>query len=178
MGHDVTIISGPVEVAYPPEARVVRVVTTDEMLAEAVRLFPDCDGVIGVAAPCDYMPSEVAKHKISKTGERLTLHFVETPDVIATLGATRGPDQWVVGFALETDDVRLRALRKMIVKNCDLLVLNGPAAIDAHASEIEVFLRSGEVAATCVGSKVELGRKIVALIEQHLIRPRVEGGET
>ncbi|MBP3694854.1 MAG: phosphopantothenoylcysteine decarboxylase [Thermoguttaceae bacterium] len=168
-GHEVTIISGPVEISYPDGASVVSVVTTDEMLEEAEKRFPDFDGVIGVAAPCDYKPSTVAKHKISKTGDKLTLNFVETPDVIATLGAEKTKSQWVVGFALETDDVRLRALRKMIVKNCDLLVLNGPSAIDSMENEVEIFLRPGDIIAQLHGTKRELGKQIFALIEKHLI---------
>lgn len=168
-GHEVTIISGPVEISYPQGAEVVPVVTTDEMLEAAQRLFPQFDGVIGVAAPCDYKPGTVAKQKISKTGDRLTLSFVETPDVIATLGASKSSSQWVVGFALETDDVRLRALRKMIAKNCDLLVLNGPSAIDSTENEVEIFLKPGEIIAQLHGSKTDLGRQIFSLIEKHLI---------
>ncbi|MBE6429036.1 MAG: phosphopantothenoylcysteine decarboxylase [Planctomycetaceae bacterium] len=169
-GHEVTIISGPVEIAYPAGAEVVSVVTTDEMLKAAQERFPDFDGVIGVAAPCDYRPDTVAKQKISKTGDKLTLSFVETPDVIANLGASKTEKQWVVGFALETNDVRLRALRKMIAKKCDLLVLNGPSAIDSTENEVEIFVKPGEIIAQLHGSKKELGRQIFELIESRLIR--------
>jgi len=173
-GHEVTIVSGPVEIQYPAGATVVPVVTTDEMLETAQRLFPQFDGVIGVAAPCDYKPDVVAKQKISKTGDRLTLSFVETPDVLATLGASKTESQWVVGFALETTDVRLRALRKMIVKNCDLLVLNGPSAIDSTENEVEIFLRPGKIISHLHGSKTELGKKIFAIVEEKLIKKSVE----
>lgn len=169
-GHEVTIISGPVEIAYPAGAEVVSVVTTDEMLKAAQERFPDFDGVIGVAAPCDYRPDTVAKQKISKTGDKLTLSFVETPDVIANLGASKTEKQWVVGFALETNDVRLRALRKMVAKKCDLLVLNGPSAIDSTENEVEIFVKPGEIIAQLHGSKKELGRQIFELIESRLIR--------
>ncbi|MBQ2821629.1 MAG: phosphopantothenoylcysteine decarboxylase [Thermoguttaceae bacterium] len=169
-GHEVTIISGPVEIAYPAGAEVVSVVTTDEMLKAAQERFPDFDGVIGVAAPCDYRPDTVAKQKISKTGDKLTLSFVETPDVIANLGASKTEKQWVVGFALETNDVRLRALRKMVAKKCDLLVLNGPSAIDSTENEVEIFVKPGEIIAHLHGSKKELGRQIFELIESRLIQ--------
>ena len=173
-GHEVTIVSGPVEIQYPAGATVVPVVTTDEMLEAAQRLFPQFNGVIGVAAPCDYKPDAVAKQKISKTGDRLTLHFVETPDVLATLGTSKKENQWVVGFALETTDVRLRALRKMIAKNCDLLVLNGPSAIDSTENEVEIFLRPGKTIARLKGSKTDLGREIFALVEEKLIKGKQE----
>ena len=104
LGHRVTVISGPVSVEYPDAAELVRVVSTEEMLAAACRLFPECDGVIGAAAPCDYRPVRVASQKIAKTGDPLMLKLIETPDVVATLGSTKRTDQWVVGFALETED--------------------------------------------------------------------------
>ena len=79
------------------------------MLAACQDVFPRCEGLIGVAAPCDYRPVQVSPSKIAKTGEPLELHLVETPDIVATLGAHK-TGQWLVGFALETDDHRLRAL--------------------------------------------------------------------
>src|SRR6266850_1648564 len=66
LGHRVTVISGPVEVAYPAAARVVPVVSTEEMLEAARAEFAKCDGLIGVAAPCDYRPVKVEPHKIAK----------------------------------------------------------------------------------------------------------------
>ncbi len=80
-GHEVVVVSGPVDVAYPPAAEVVPVVSTEEMLEACLDVFPTCDGLIAVAAPCDYRPMVVAPHKIRKTGEPLQLHLVETPDV-------------------------------------------------------------------------------------------------
>ena len=60
LGHRVTVVSGPVEVAYPRKARVLRVVSTEEMLDVAREQFAHCDGLIGAAAPCDYRPQQVA----------------------------------------------------------------------------------------------------------------------
>ena len=112
LGHDVVIVSGPVEVEYPPSAAVVPVVSTEEMLTAAGQEFENCDGLIGAAAPSDYRPMRVESHKIAKTGQPIDLHLIETDDVVATLGARKGK-RWVVGFALETEDHRLRALAKL-----------------------------------------------------------------
>ena len=71
---------------------------------------------------------------------------------------------------MKTADIRLRALRKMIAKNCDLLVLNGPSAIDSTENEVEIFLRPGKTIARLKGSKTELGREIFALVEEKLIK--------
>jgi phosphopantothenoylcysteine decarboxylase/phosphopantothenate--cysteine ligase len=168
-GHEVIVVSGPVEVGYPTKAHVVPVVSTDEMLSECQRVFPTCDGLIGVAAPCDYRPVKVAEHKIHKNGEPLVLHLIETPDIVATLAAGKQPRQWVVGFALETEDQRFRALAKMEKKSCDLMVLNDSQAIGSADNAIEVIDRGGEVVARWEGVKETVATRLFALIESRLI---------
>ena len=84
--HEVTIVTGPVAVKYPARAHVIPVLSTEEMLEAARLAFTTCDGLIGAAAPCDYRPVRVATEKITKTGQPLLLHLVETPDVVASLG--------------------------------------------------------------------------------------------
>ncbi|UUO05148.1 phosphopantothenoylcysteine decarboxylase [Blastopirellula sp. J2-11] len=169
-GHDVTIISGPVQVDYPAAARVISVITTEEMLAACEVEFPLCDGLIGVAAPCDYRPERVEGHKIAKTGQPLTLHLIETPDVVATMGAKKKAAQWVVGFALETEDARFRALVKLEKKNCDLIVLNGPEAMNAAENRVEILDRAGEVVAMLSGPKQEVAAGIMQAIQIKLMK--------
>ncbi|MGI9496620.1 MAG: phosphopantothenoylcysteine decarboxylase [Mariniblastus sp.] len=168
-GHDVVLVSGPVDIQYPPEAELIPVLTTEDMLDAATKLFADCDGMIGVAAPCDYKPVEVANHKIRKTGEALELKLIETPDVVASLGANKQPHQWTVGFALETEDARFRAITKLQKKNCDLVVLNGPAAINASDNEVEIIAPNGTVIKSIKGPKATIASQILAVIENQLI---------
>ncbi len=169
-GHEVVIVSGPVEVEYPAAARVVNVVSTEEMFDAAQREFRDCDGAIGVAAPCDYRPVKVADEKISKSGEPLLVHLVETVDVIASLGAEKG-HRWVVGFALETEDHRFRAITKAEKKSCDLMVLNSPSAMNSTTTEVELLDPGGNVLANLEGSKLEVSRQIFDVIDRKLIKP-------
>ncbi|HEY5315891.1 MAG TPA: phosphopantothenoylcysteine decarboxylase [Pirellulales bacterium] len=168
-GHDVTIVSGPVEIEYPAGAHVLPVVSTEQMLEVAASVFPNCDGLIGVAAPCDYRPVRVAPGKIAKTGEPLELHLVETPDIVATLGAHK-QGQWLVGFALETDDHRLRALAKLEKKCCDLMVVNGPEAMNSSETRVEIIDRAGNLIESIAGSKEDVGRRIIAVIGARLVR--------
>jgi len=170
LGHEVVIVSGPVEVEYPRQARIVSVVSTEDMLAAAAREFETCDGLIGAAAPCDYRPMRVESHKIAKTGQPIDLHLIETDDVVATLGAKKGR-RWVVGFALETEDHRLRALAKLEKKFCDLMVSNGPQAISATDNEVEVITPAGDVIEAISGSKEVVAARILGIIQQRLIRP-------
>jgi len=178
LGHEVVIISGPVNVEYPAAAQVIPIISTEELLAASRQEFARCDGVIGAAAPCDYRPMQVETHKIAKNGQPLLLQLVETPDVIATLGSEKRSDQWVVGFALETDDARFKAITKLEKKHCDLIVLNGPTAMDAGDNEIELLDREGQVILAARGSKDEVANQIVQVIQTRLIaqfrQPAVE----
>jgi phosphopantothenoylcysteine decarboxylase/phosphopantothenate--cysteine ligase len=168
LDHEVVVVSGPVEVEYPRAARIVPVVSTEEMLAASSDEFESCDGLIGAAAPCDYRPVRVESHKIAKTGQPIDLHLVETDDVVATLGARKGR-RWVVGFALETEDHRLRALAKLERKFCDLMVSNGPQAISASDNKVEVLTPAGDVIASIAGTKVDVAARILAIINERLI---------
>jgi phosphopantothenoylcysteine decarboxylase/phosphopantothenate--cysteine ligase len=170
-GHEVVVVSGPVVVEYPPAARVVPIVSTEELLAACQREFARCDGVIGAAAPCDYRPVKVEPHKIAKTGAPLELHLIETPDVMAALGAGKRADQWLVGFALETDDQRFRALTKLEKKSCDFMVINGPDAMDALDNRVEILDRQGEIVLTLAGDKIRVAEGILRLIQDRLITP-------
>jgi phosphopantothenoylcysteine decarboxylase/phosphopantothenate--cysteine ligase len=168
LGHEVVVVSGPVELDYPSDAHIVPVVSTEEMLAASAREFESCDGLIGAAAPCDYRPVRVEPNKIAKTGQPVDLHLVETDDVVATLGAKKGR-RWVVGFALETEDHRLRALAKLEQKCCDLMVSNGPQAISSPDNEVEVLAPSGCVIAALTGTKEFVARCLLAIIHERLV---------
>jgi phosphopantothenoylcysteine decarboxylase / phosphopantothenate---cysteine ligase len=170
-GHRVTIVSGPVDVAYPAEAEVVNIFSTEELLEKCLEVFPRCDGLIAAAAPCDYRPRAVAKHKIRKTGDSLTLELVETPDVVAELAKIKSR-KWMVAFALETEDKHLRAMQKLERKSCDLIVVNGPEAVHAADTTVEILDAAGTIVATFAGGKRDAGREILRVIGERLIKPK------
>ena len=170
-GHQVVVVSGPVDVTYPAAAEVVPVVSTDDMLAACLTAFPACDGLIAVAAPCDYRPSAVSPQKIRKSGGPLRLELVETPDVVAALAAIKTASQWLVAFALETEDQHLRAMQKLERKSCDLIVVNGPEAIDAADTRVEILGKDGQVLGSFSGGKSAVARDIFDVIQRQLIPP-------
>ena len=170
LGHQVIVVTGPVQVKYPAAAEVVEAITTDEMLEECAKRFPNCDGIIGAAAPCDYKPQRVLDEKISKTGNPLVLHLIETPDVLATMGLSKRDDQWAVAFALETTDARFRAITKLERKACDLIVLNGPSAMNAPTNDVEIIDHQGNVVASFSGEKSDVADGILREIQQRLVR--------
>lgn len=169
LGHQVTVVSGPVSVEYPLQAKVVWVTTTQEML-EATRIaFSTADGLIGSAAPCDYMPEHVQTSKLQKTGNDITIHLKETPDIVATLAASKLPKQWVVAFALETEDVRFRAIVKLSRKACDMIISNSAQAMNSQENNVEVILKGGTILDQLHGPKPLVAHGILRLIDKHLI---------
>ncbi len=159
-GHDVILVSGPVSLDPPAGCECVRVSTTAEMRDACVARFGQCDGVIAAAAVCDYKPRERVPGKISKTGGPILLEMIETDDVLAELGR-RKDGRWVLGFALEAANARENALQKLRAKNCDWIVLNGPAAIGSPTNSVEVLDASGHVATSVSGSKTDVAAHLI-----------------
>ncbi|MDD3588609.1 MAG: phosphopantothenoylcysteine decarboxylase [Thermoguttaceae bacterium] len=183
VGYEVVVVSGPVEVDYPTEARVIPIVSTEEMLVACTAVFPDCDGVIGVAAACDYRPITVAPTKLTKedltrgdgAGGEFMLRLVETPDIMAALAKQRRAStadrksQWMVSFALETNDHRVHALQKLQRKCSDMVVLNDSSAMNAIDTSVELIVPGGETVGKFCGSKAEVAQNIVRMITEKLI---------
>ena len=168
LGHEVVVVTGPVDVAYPHQAELVRIESTEELLKACLAVFRTCDGLIAAAAPCDYRPVEVDIEKIRKSGEPLTVQFVETPDVVASLAENKA-SRWIVAFALETQDRHARAVEKLRRKGCDLIVVNGPETIDSPSTSLEVLDREGTVLAAIRGEKPEAAKELLAVISERLI---------
>jgi len=163
-GHEVVLVSGPVQQEPPPNCELHPVETTEQLRLACERLFPDCDGVIAAAAVCDYRPRHRIAGKITKTGQPVTFELVETSDVLAELGA-RKSHRWVMGFALESQDPRANAMRKLRMKHCDCIVLNDTSAIGAADNSVEVIDPSGQTVAAFGGPKPDVARALIAWIE-------------
>jgi phosphopantothenoylcysteine decarboxylase/phosphopantothenate--cysteine ligase len=176
-GHRVSIVSGPVSVEYPKSARVVRVMTTPEMLEACLALLPRVDGAIAAAAPCDFEPAARQAGKIPRHGRGLTLRLVPTADIIATLAErvreAKPPRQraWFVAFALEAGADRERAITKLRRKRCDLIVVNDIPSIETARTSVCVLDGEGEVT-TASGSKAHVARRLFRLFQQRLIDRR------
>lgn len=166
-GHAVILVSGPVSLAPPDGCEFVSVQSSQEMLDACRARFADCDGVIAVAAVCDYRPKSPVAGKIAKTGQPLVLELVETPDVLANLARGKA-DRWCIGFALESQNARENALRKLRTKSCNAIVLNRPEAIGADSSSVEVIDESGSTAAAWSGAKTDIARRLVAWVEDRV----------
>jgi len=167
-GHEVTIVSGPVHVAYPKAAHVIPVITTAEMLAASLAELPRSDGVIAAAAPCDFEPVRKVAGKIPRAGAGLTLELKPTPDVIATLARKSPRRQWFVAFALEPGADPKRAFAKIEAKRCDLIVVNDLTAMEGTETAVTVYDRRHEALGSRAGTKRAVAGWLIRLFESRL----------
>lgn len=126
-GWTVDLVSGPVGLPEPAGVMFYPVVTAEEMLQQTDALFGACDILIMTAAVSDWRPKKSLPQKLKKSGESLTVEMEPVPDILATLAQRRRPEQLLIGFAAETENVEAHALEKLQRKKIDLIAANSVA---------------------------------------------------
>jgi phosphopantothenoylcysteine decarboxylase / phosphopantothenate---cysteine ligase len=171
-GASVNLVTGPThQHTNHPGVSVKHVTSADQMFEVCSALFPSTDIAVLAAAVADYKPEYVAEQKIKKNGESLTLQLTKTPDIAASLGKQKRNGQVIVGFALETEQEQVNALKKLDSKNFDLIVLNSlndkGAGFGHDTNKISILTRGRGVRNFDLKNKKEVARDIVnAIIEQ------------
>ena len=123
-GASVILISGPSHLSIENNlVQLIRVVSAQEMYEECHKYFATSDVFIGAAAVADYKPKNSAVHKIKKSEDTLSIELEKTKDILASLGSIK-ENQFLIGFALETENEIENAKLKIQKKNLDLIVLN------------------------------------------------------
>jgi phosphopantothenoylcysteine decarboxylase / phosphopantothenate---cysteine ligase len=165
-GHDVTLISGPVNLDPPPRARFVSILTSDEMYGAVHRHAPECDVLVMCAAVADYKPKKISVTKIKKRNEHFALDLIPTRDILAAL-PHKDRAFLLVGFAAETNDIEENARQKLRAKNCDIIVANDVSSADSgmesDANEVLIFFRNGEKKEISRASKTNIARELVKI---------------
>lgn len=125
LGHEVTLVSGPVELAKPEGLHKFLAIESAEEMANVMKKeFPSCDLAVLCAAVADYRPAHPCEQKMKKGEGNLFLELVRTEDIALSLGKMKKPGQTLVGFAAETEDLEKNALSKMRKKNFDFIAAN------------------------------------------------------
>lgn len=168
-GADVTLISGPVSLARPMGVNVIKVISAKEMYQACVENSV-YDIAIMAAAVADYTPVEVSDQKIKKADGELFLSLKKTDDILATLGKTKNEGQLLVGFALETENEKENALKKLHDKNADLIILNSlrdeGAGFEGDTNKITLLYKNGQEKSFDAKSKSMVAKDIIdAIIE-------------
>jgi phosphopantothenoylcysteine decarboxylase/phosphopantothenate--cysteine ligase len=170
-GAQVKIISGPTnQVISHPNIEVQKVTSAEEMYQACKKEFPATDIAVLSAAVADYRPLVVADQKIKKTDSDLSITLTKTQDIAAELGKLKTNGQFIVGFALETENERANAEKKLNSKNFDLIVLNSlndkGAGFGHDTNKITIINRQNQVKEFSLKNKKEVAADIVnAIIE-------------
>jgi phosphopantothenoylcysteine decarboxylase/phosphopantothenate--cysteine ligase len=166
-GDEVTLISGPTALVPPEAARVIRITTADE-LYDAVHASVDgCDVLVMCAAVSDYKPLASAREKMEKQRGEFALQLTLTRDILASL-PPENRSYLVVGFAAETHDVEESARKKLIAKNCDMIVANdvsgSDSGMESDHNAVTIFWRDHEPETISRAPKIEIARALLKLI--------------
>jgi phosphopantothenoylcysteine decarboxylase/phosphopantothenate--cysteine ligase len=166
-GHDVILISGPVNLPPPRGAKLISILTSDEMYTAVHEQLPHCDVLVMCAAVADYRPKTVSAQKIKKSGEPLSLELIPTRDILASLPQDR--QFRVVGFAAETSNVEENARKKLREKRCDIVVANDVSdptiGMNSNENEVTIFFKSGEKREISRASKKNIARELTKIFE-------------
>jgi len=121
-GARVILITGPASLTIPQGIEAINVITAEEMLDAVMNRLSDSTVLIMTAAVSDFRPAEKAISKIKK-GEAINLKLIKTPDILEEVCKKKG-NQFVVGFAAETEDLITNAKEKLRIKHLDMIVAN------------------------------------------------------
>ena len=161
MGAEVTLISGPTNLKIPNGLRnFISVESALEMYEKVDEYFKNTDIFIACAAVADYRPKEYKKEKIKKSDSDLVMELVRNPDSLLEMSKKK-EKQLLVGFAVETNEIRENALKKLKKKNLDIIVANNASVMGIDENVIEIIRKDRTSVEISQKSKVELAYDIL-----------------
>lgn len=167
MGAEVTLVLGPANQKPDPsfQIEVIHVVSAEQMLSSVSSKINQFDYFILAAAVADYKPENPSLEKIKKTEDSITLKLVKNPDIAAFIGEKKQPNQRLIGFALETQNIVNNAQTKLDKKNMDMIVINSPkdegAGFGFDTNKIQILKKSGELISFELKSKEKVAIDIL-----------------
>lgn len=172
-GAKVILISGPSsQQIHHQNIEIHRVTSAKEMYEQVFNYYENVDIAIASAAVADYAPKEIAKEKIKKNDDSLTIELVKNPDILKTMGDKKDK-QFLVGFALETQNEEENAKGKLQKKNLDMIVLNSlrdeGAGFKNDTNKIKIFTKT-EMKEFTLKSKDEVATDILICIEEQILK--------
>jgi len=167
---------GPSEVKVNGGIKVIKIKSAEEMFHACEKTFPESDIAVMSAAVADYTPVTTAKEKIKKTENDFSVQLTKTKDILKYLGSQKRNGQFLVGFALETNNEKDNALKKLESKNADMIILNSlndaGAGFGHDTNKITIFDNKGKEYPFETKSKKEVAIDIVNTII-HLLHAKI-----
>ena len=172
MGAEVHLILGPTTVRPIHEGiQIHHVRSAHDMYEKSIELFPSVDAAIMAAAVADYKPANYSDIKIKKKSDDMNLELERTKDIAASLGETK-KKQILIGFALETNNEKENAQKKLKKKNFDFIVLNSMkdkgATFGHDTNKITIYQNTGEELKFDLKSKKEVAKDITEVLLKYL----------
>ncbi|WP_421384516.1 bifunctional phosphopantothenoylcysteine decarboxylase/phosphopantothenate--cysteine ligase CoaBC [Bacillus salacetis] len=169
LGADVTLVSGPVSLQVPQGIKLITVESAEEMYNEVLAHYDSADIVIKSAAVADYRPKVTSEKKMKKQETDLVVEFERTKDILKTLGEKK-KNQFLVGFAAETNDVEKYAADKLRKKNADMIIANNitmeGAGFAGDTNIVTLFKKDNTKKELPLLSKAETAKEILHEIQQ------------
>jgi phosphopantothenoylcysteine decarboxylase/phosphopantothenate--cysteine ligase len=166
VGHEVILISGPVNLAPPRNTKFISVSTSDEMFEAVQRHADESDVCVLCAAVADYKPTHASSVKIKKRNAEFSLELVPTRDILQSLGHRQNRKFLLVGFAAETDNLDANAAKKLREKNCNIIVANDArVAMESDENELLILFCNGETKRISRAPKTFLARELVKIFQ-------------
>ena len=167
-GANVILISGPTNCSTDiANIKLIHVVSAREMYAEVFKYYKNTDIAIASAAVADYAPKVVASEKIKKKDDELVLELVKNPDILMEMGLQK-QGQFLIGFALETENEEINAKGKLKKKNLDMIVLNSlrdvGAGFQGDTNKIKLITEN-DIQEFNLKSKTDVAKDILNSIE-------------
>jgi len=167
-GAEVILISGPASLIPPQGVKLRRVQTAKEMEIEVFKHLDRTDIIIMTAAVSDFRFSQEASKKIKKSEDLGKIELVRNPDILKKLGEKKGK-RILVGFAAETENLKENAVKKMIEKNLDLIVVNDVSeketGFESDYNKVSIIFPDNKIIRTGKKSKCEISQIILDKIE-------------
>lgn len=170
LGAEVVLISGPTHLEIPQRVEVIKVKSAEEMYRSVQMHQNSYDIAICAAAVADYRPIEVANQKIKKSSSTHQLNLIKNIDILKSLGDVKKTGQFLVGFALETQNELENALIKLQKKNLDLIVLNSlndkGAGFGGNTNKVKLISSDNNIDELPLQTKNEVAQDILNKIIQ------------
>lgn len=170
LGAEVTLISGPTNLEIPNGLKdFVTVESALDMYKAVDSYFEDTDIFIACAAVADYRPKEYQNKKIKKSDDNLIIELVRNPDILFEMGKKK-KNQFLVGFAAETNDIKENALKKLEKKNLDIIVANNANVMGKNQNTVELIKKDKSSIEFNQKNKMELAYDILNEVISELER--------
>lgn len=168
-GAKVILITGPTnQTLVHPNLEVVSVVTAEEMFEFLRSRWVEANVGVFSAAVADYRPEQMETSKIKKKDDKITINLVKNPDILAWAGKNKTKDQFLVGFALETNNAIEYGKNKLKLKNLNAIVINSladpGAGFAADTNKISILSEDEQLLDFDLKSKADVAVDIVNFI--------------